>query len=69
MNIFYDDSGNIGRRYRRQDEAGTPYCVTVDFDSAEDGKVTLRERDSMSQDRIAIDDVASTLAQRVEFAV
>jgi glycyl-tRNA synthetase len=69
MNIFYDDAGNIGRRYRRQDEAGTPYCVTYDFDSAEDGKVTLRERDSMSQDRIAIDDVASYLAQRVEVAV
>ena len=69
MNIFYDDSGNIGRRYRRQDEVGTPYCVTYDFDSAEDGKVTVRERDSMSQDRVAIDDVASTLAQRVEFAV
>jgi glycyl-tRNA synthetase len=69
MNIFYDDAGNIGRRYRRQDEAGTPYCVTYDFDSAEDGKVTLRERDSMSQDRIAIDDVASYLAQRVEFVV
>ena len=69
MNVFYDDAGNIGRRYRRQDEAGTPYCVTYDFDSAQDGKVTLRERDSMSQDRIAIDDVANTLAQRVEFAV
>jgi glycyl-tRNA synthetase len=69
MNIFYDDSGNIGRRYRRQDEAGTPYCVTYDFDSVEDGKVTVRERDSMSQDRIATDDVASYLAQRVEFAV
>jgi glycyl-tRNA synthetase len=69
MNTFYDDAGNIGRRYRRQDEAGTPYCVTYDFDSPEDGKVTLRERDSMSQERIAIGDVASYLAQRVEFAV
>jgi len=69
MNVFYDDAGNIGRRYRRQDEAGTPYCVTYDFDSPEDGQVTVRERDSMSQDRIAIDDVASYLAQRVEFAV
>ena len=60
MNVFYDDAGNIGRRYRRQDEAGTPYCVTYDFDSAEDGKVTVRERDSMGQERVAIDDVAST---------
>jgi glycyl-tRNA synthetase len=69
MNVFYDDAGNIGRRYRRQDEAGTPYCVTYDFDSVEDGKVTVRERDSMSQERIAIDDVASYLAPRVELAV
>ena len=68
MNVFYDDAGNIGRRYRRQDEAGTPYCVTYDFDSVADGKVTVRERDSMSQDRIAIDDVASYLAPRVELA-
>ncbi len=66
MNIFYDDAGNIGRRYRRQDEAGTPYCVTVDFDSVEDGKVTVRDRDSMGQERVAIDDLASHLAARVE---
>jgi glycyl-tRNA synthetase len=51
----YDDAGAIGRRYRRQDEVGTPFCVTVDFDSLEDRKVTVRERDSMHQDRIAID--------------
>jgi len=65
-NVFYDDSGNIGRRYRRQDEAGTPFCVTYDFDSQEDGKVTVRERDSMSQDRIAIEAVASYLQERLE---
>jgi len=69
FNVFYDDAGNIGRRYRRQDEAGTPFCVTYDFDSVDDGKVTLRERDSMDQERVAIDDVAGLLAQRVEFAV
>jgi glycyl-tRNA synthetase len=67
-NVFYDDAGNIGRRYRRQDEAGTPYCVTYDFDSVDDGKVTVRERDSMQQERVAIDDVAQHLAAGVEFA-
>jgi glycyl-tRNA synthetase len=65
-NVFYDDSGNIGRRYRRQDEAGTPYCVTYDFDSQEDGKVTVRERDSMSQDRIPIEGVGAYLRERLE---
>ena len=49
----FDDAGAIGRRYRRQDEVGTPFCVTVDFDSLDDGQVTVRERDSMQQDRIA----------------
>jgi glycyl-tRNA synthetase len=48
----YDQSGAIGRRYRRQDEAGTPYCVTVDYDSKEDGTVTVRDRDSMEQERV-----------------
>jgi glycyl-tRNA synthetase len=65
FNVFYDDAGNIGRRYRRQDEVGTPYCVTYDFDSGEDGKVTVRERDSMQQDRIALDGVADYLADRL----
>jgi glycyl-tRNA synthetase len=64
--VFYDDSGNIGRRYRRQDEAGTPFCVTYDFESVDDGCVTIRERDSMSQDRISIDAVSRYLAERVE---
>ncbi len=66
FNIFYDDAGNIGRRYRRQDEAGTPFCITYDFDSGEDGKVTVRERDSMQQERIGIDDVLAYLRDRVE---
>ncbi|MEM7413796.1 MAG: glycine--tRNA ligase [Myxococcota bacterium] len=61
LNVFYDDAGNIGRRYRRQDEAGTPFCVTVDFDTQEDGKVTVRERDTMSQERIPLDGVARYL--------
>ena len=47
-NVFYDEAGNIGRRYRRQDEVGTPFCVTFDFESERDGKVTVRERDSMT---------------------
>jgi glycyl-tRNA synthetase len=65
-NTFYDESGNIGRRYRRQDEVGTPYCVTYDFDSESDGKVTIRERDSMSQERIALDGVAGWIQERLE---
>ncbi len=52
-NVEFDDSGAIGRRYRRQDEIGTPYCVTVDFETLDDGAATVRERDSMSQDRIS----------------
>ena len=66
-NVFYDDSGNIGRRYRRQDEAGTPFCVTFDFDSEEDGKVTVRDRDSMEQDRVAIDELIAHLRIRLGF--
>ena len=61
----YDDAGAIGRRYRRQDEVGTPFCVTVDFDSLDDRAVTVRERDSMQQDRIAIDRLADFLADRL----
>ncbi len=57
----YDQTGAIGRRYRRQDEIGTPYCITVDFDSLEDDTVTLRERDSMSQERIAIQEIIPRL--------
>ncbi|MDH3521488.1 MAG: glycine--tRNA ligase [Myxococcales bacterium] len=64
FNVFYDDAGNIGRRYRRQDEAGTPFCVTIDFESAQDEKVTVRERDSMEQERIPIGAVGAVLAER-----
>ncbi|MBW2712162.1 MAG: glycine--tRNA ligase [Deltaproteobacteria bacterium] len=66
FNTFFDASGNIGRRYRRQDEVGTPYCVTYDFDSEEDGAVTVRERDSMKQDRIPIDELGAYLRERLE---
>ena len=65
-NVFYDDSGNIGRRYRRMDEAGTPYCVTYDFDSEEDHKVTVRERDSMAQERVPLEGLAAYLRERLE---
>jgi glycyl-tRNA synthetase len=63
----YDDAGAIGKRYRRQDEIGTPFCVTYDFDSETDGKVTIRERDSMKQERIAIADVRSYIEERIRF--
>jgi glycyl-tRNA synthetase len=61
----YDDAGSIGRRYRRQDEVGTPFCVTVDFESIGDRKVTVRERDSMTQDRVAIDGLVPYLRERL----
>ncbi|NNL65330.1 MAG: glycine--tRNA ligase, partial [Myxococcales bacterium] len=66
MNVFFDVAGNIGRRYRRQDEAGTPFCITYDFESETDGQVTIRERDSMSQERIAIEGVAAWLRDHVD---
>jgi len=68
FNVFYDESGNIGRRYRRQDEAGTPYCVTFDFDSLDDGQVTVRDRDSMEQQRIAVDQVVAHIRERLDCA-
>jgi glycyl-tRNA synthetase len=67
FNAFYDEAGNIGRRYRRQDEIGTPFCVTYDFESESDGKVTLRERDSMAQERIDLAAVLPLLRERLEF--
>ena len=60
-NVEYDDAGAVGRRYRRQDEIGTPYCVTVDFDSLEDQAVTVRERDTMTQERIGRDNLVAYL--------
>ncbi|HNM98380.1 MAG TPA: glycine--tRNA ligase, partial [Marmoricola sp.] len=64
-NVEFDDSGAIGRRYRRQDEIGTPFCITVDFDTLDDQAVTVRERDTMSQERVALDQVQSYLAGRL----
>ena len=63
--IEFDEAGAIGRRYRRQDEVGTPFCVTVDFDSLEDDSVTVRERDSMQQARVRIDELEAHLAQEL----
>ncbi len=63
----YDESGSIGKRYRRQDEAGTPYCVTVDFDTLEDGTVTLRDRDTMAQERVAVSELTATLREKTAF--
>jgi len=62
----YDITGSIGRRYRRQDEVGTPYCVTVDFDTLQDNQVTVRERDSMEQERLPIDELLEYLGKRFE---
>ncbi len=63
--IDFDDAGAIGRRYRRQDEVGTPFCITVDFDTLDDQAVTVRERDSMSQERVGLDQIESYLATRL----
>ncbi|MFP5281843.1 MAG: glycine--tRNA ligase [Actinomycetes bacterium] len=64
-NVDFDDAQAIGRRYRRQDEIGTPYCITVDFDTLDDQSVTVRERDSMQQDRVSLDKVTDYLATRL----
>ena len=63
----YDEAGSIGKRYRREDEIGTPYCVTVDFDTLEDNTVTIRDRDTMEQIRLNIDDVATWVEDKIEF--
>lgn len=65
--VFYDEGGSIGRRYRRQDEAGTPFCITVDTETLEDQTVTVRYRDSMEQKRIPIDNVKTFLAEELKF--
>ena len=65
--VDYDDSGSIGKRYRRQDEIGTPFCITYDFDSQTDASVTVRDRDSMEQERLPIDDLAAYLTEKLTF--
>ena len=65
--VDYDETQAIGRRYRRQDEIGTPLCVTVDFDSLDDNAVTIRDRDTTEQVRVPIDDLLSEVADRLGF--
>jgi glycyl-tRNA synthetase len=65
--VDYDEAGSIGKRYRREDEIGTPYCVTVDFDTLEDGQVTVRDRDTMEQVRLPIDELNKWLAEKIVF--
>ena len=67
FNVDYDETGSIGKRYRRQDEIGTPVCVTVDFDTENDGTVTVRDRDTMTQERIRIEDLRGYLEKKMEF--
>ncbi|MEE1187231.1 MAG: glycine--tRNA ligase [Acutalibacteraceae bacterium] len=67
FNIDYDDAGSIGKRYRRQDEIGTPICITYDFESLEDGCVTVRDRDTMNQERIKIDELESYINDKIAF--
>ncbi|KZF02556.1 glycine--tRNA ligase [Rhodococcus sp. EPR-279] len=64
-NVEFDDAGAIGRRYRRQDEIGTPFCITVDFETLDDHAVTIRERDTMAQERVALDQVEGYIASRL----
>jgi len=65
FNTFYDEKGAIGRRYRRQDEAGTPFCITIDSTTLKDNTVTLRDRDTLEQSRVTLDDCAAELEQRL----
>lgn len=65
FNVFYDEKGAVGRRYRRQDEAGTPYCITVDGQTLQDQTVTIRDRDTLEQWRVSIDDCITEVRQRI----
>ncbi len=65
--VDYDDAGSIGKRYRRQDEIGTPFCITYDFDCVEDGCVTVRDRDTMAQERVKVDELIHYISKRLKF--
>ena len=67
FNLEYDEAGSIGKRYRRQDEIGTPFCITIDFDTLEDGAVTIRNRDTMEQERVKISDLEAYIEKSLEF--
>ena len=66
FNVFYDEKGAVGRRYRRQDEAGTPYCITVDGQTMQDGTVTIRDRDSTKQERLPAAGLVDEITRRLE---
>ena len=63
----FDVAGSIGKRYRRQDEIGTPYCVTIDYETKDDGTVTIRDRDAMTQERVPMENVAAYLKDKLNF--
>jgi glycyl-tRNA synthetase len=65
FNVFYDEKGAVGRRYRRQDEAGTPYCITIDGQTLQDQTVTIRDRDTLEQWRVKLDDCTAELKSRL----
>jgi glycyl-tRNA synthetase len=65
--VDYDDTGTIGKRYRSEDEIGTPYCITYDFESKEDNCVTVRDRDTMEQVRIPIDELEAYIAEKIKY--
>ena len=67
FNVEYDEAGSIGKRYRREDEIGTPYCITVDFDTLEDNTVTIRDRDTMDQIRVNIDELEKFIEEKLQF--
>ena len=67
FSVTYDDAGSIGKRYRRQDEIGTPYCLTIDFTTLEDGTVTVRDRDSMEQTRMTPEQAIAFLTEKCTF--
>ncbi|MBP3401815.1 MAG: glycine--tRNA ligase, partial [Clostridia bacterium] len=67
FNVDFDETGSIGKRYRREDEIGTPFCITYDFDTENDGCVTVRDRDTMEQVRIPLTEVKSYISERIKF--
>ena len=67
FNVDFDETGSIGKRYRRQDEIGTPYCITYDFESEEDGCVTIRDRDTMEQVRLPISEIKNYIEEKLLF--
>jgi len=68
FNCQYEEKDNIGKRYRRQDAIGTPFCITVDHDTAKDNTVTIRDRDTLSQERVSIDKLHGIISERVSMA-